>query len=138
MPVAPEAVWDALADPGAYADWVVGSRAIRDADPSWPAAGARLHHTIGVGPLAIRDHTESLEARPTRRLRLLACARPLGSAHVTMELEPDVAGTLVRITETPVGVLSMLNLNPFFVLATKARNAESLRRLERLTLRRSR
>jgi uncharacterized protein YndB with AHSA1/START domain len=137
MPVSPEAVWDTLSDPCGYADWVVGSRRIRAADPSWPAPGARLHHTIGIGPLAIDDHTESVEAQPGRRLRMLARARPLGSADVTLELEPDVAGTLVRMTERPAGLLSVLDLNPLFVLATKARNAESLQRLERLALRRS-
>ena len=39
MPVAPEAVWAALADPSGYEYWVVGSKAIRDADPEFPAPG---------------------------------------------------------------------------------------------------
>jgi uncharacterized protein YndB with AHSA1/START domain len=138
MPVAPEVVWDVLADPAAYAEWVVGSKEIRDADPAWPAPGSRFHHSVGVGPLTVSDHTESLEAEAPRRLRMHARARPLGSAHVTMELEPEVAGTLVRMTENPGGLLFVLALNPLFQLATKARNAESLSRLERLALRRSR
>ena len=138
MPVAPEAVWDALADAGRYADWVVGSKAIRGADADWPAPGARLHHTIGIGPLAISDHTESLEAQPPRRLRMVARARPLGSADVVMELEPEAGGTLVRMSERPGGPLSLLALNPLLGLATKARNAESLHRLELVVLRRSR
>jgi uncharacterized protein YndB with AHSA1/START domain len=33
MSVAPEAVWDVLADPFQYAHWVVGSKEIRAADP---------------------------------------------------------------------------------------------------------
>ncbi|MEA2149038.1 MAG: hypothetical protein QOD69_868 [Solirubrobacteraceae bacterium] len=138
MPVAPAAVWDALADPGGYADWVVGSRRIRDADPTWPAPGSRFHHTVGLGPLTVDDHTESLEAEAPRRLRMRARARPLGSADVTMELTPEVGGTLVRMTEDPAGPLAVLSLNPFFQLATKARNAESLKRLELLALRRAR
>jgi uncharacterized protein YndB with AHSA1/START domain len=138
MPLAPAAVWDALADPGGYADWVVGSQRIRAADPTWPAPGSRFHHTIGVGPLTVDDHTESLEADAPRRLRMRARARPFGAAHVTMELTPEVGGTLVRMTEDPDGRLSVLSLNPFFQLATKARNAESLKRLELLALRRAR
>ncbi len=40
MLVPPEAVWEALADPGDYGYWVVGSKLIRDADPE--LARARL------------------------------------------------------------------------------------------------
>ena len=49
MAVPPEVVWDVLADTSGYAYWVVGSKAIRDADPAWPRPGAKFHHTIGVG-----------------------------------------------------------------------------------------
>jgi hypothetical protein len=42
------------------------------------------------------------------------------------------------MTENPAGLMSVLALNPLVQLATKARNAESLARLERLALRRSR
>ena len=84
----PEAVWDALADPGGYGYWVVGSKTIRGADPGWPAPGSRFHHKIGVGPLRLRDHTESLEARPPELLRLRAKGRPLGTATVTLAAPP--------------------------------------------------
>jgi hypothetical protein len=55
---------------------------------------------------------------------------------VTLELRPRDGGTLVRITETPDGVSRVLALNPLVHVATKARNAESLMRLEELALRR--
>lgn len=132
----PEAVWDALADPGGYGYWVVGSKTIRGADPGWPAAGSKFHHKIGVGPLTVADHTESLEARPPELLRLRAKGRPLGTAKVTLELRPRDGGTVVRITENPDGVSRVLALNPLVHVATKARNAESLMRLEELALRR--
>ena len=132
----PESVWAALADPGGYGYWVVGSKTIRDADPSWPAPGAKFHHTIGVGPLTVADHTESLEARAPELLRLRAKGRPLGTATVTLELSSRDGGTLVRITENPDGVSRVLALNPLVHAATKARNAESLMRLEELALRR--
>ncbi len=137
MPVPPRAVWDALADPASYGYWVVGSKVIRDADAQWPAAGSRFHHTIGVGPLKIADHTESLEADPPRLLRMLTKARPLGTAQVTMEMLPKDGGTLVRMTENPNGLSAMLALNPLLHVFTKARNAESLMRLEDLALRRA-
>ena len=137
MPVPPDAVWDALADPGSYAYWVVGSKAIRDADPHWPEPGSRFHHTVAVGPLEVGDHTESLEARRPELLRIRAKARPLGTATVTMEMSPRDGGTVVRMTESADGPGWLLDLNPVFWLFTKARNAESLMRLEELAARRA-
>lgn len=137
MPVPVKAVWDALADSGGYGYWVVGSKVIRDADPQWPAPGSKFHHTIGSGPIAVSDHTESLEADPPRLLRMRAKARPFGSAKVTLELTPLDGGTLVRMTETPDGIFRFLNLNPLVHVFTRLRNSESLMRLEDLALERS-
>jgi uncharacterized protein YndB with AHSA1/START domain len=134
MPVPPSAVWDALADPRGYAYWVVGSKHVRDADPGVPAEGTRFHHTIGIGPLTLRDHTEVIEAHPPRLLRLRAKARPLGTATVILRMTPVDGGTSVEIVEHPDGVYSLLALNPLLQLVTKLRNAESLARLEELAL----
>ncbi|MEA2193743.1 MAG: hypothetical protein QOG42_177 [Solirubrobacteraceae bacterium] len=135
MAAAPAAVWGALADPDTYGDWVVGSKRIRDADPAWPQAGARFHHTVGVGPLRVDDHTESLEADPPALLRLRAKARPFGTAQVTLELTPSNGGTFVRMTENPDGLSAVLGLNPLVHLLTMVRNAESLKRLEQIAQR---
>lgn len=135
MPVPPEAVWDALADAGGYGYWVVGSKEIRDADAHWPQPGSRFHHTVGVGPLEISDHTESLEARRPSLLRIRAKARPLGTAQVTLTMTPQDGGTRVRMSENPDGLTSWLTLNPLLQVLTKGRNAESLMRLEELALR---
>jgi hypothetical protein len=137
MPIAAEAIWDALADPGGYGYWVPGSRAIRDADPDWPAPGSKFHHTVGVGPFEVSDHTEALEARPPELLRIRAKTRPLVTATVTVEMIPSDGGTLVRMTESLDGPARLLDLNPLVWLVTKARNAESLMRLEELAARRA-
>jgi uncharacterized protein YndB with AHSA1/START domain len=137
MPVPPQAVWDTLADADGYGYWVPGSRVIRDAEPDWPAPGSKFHHTVGVGPFEVSDHTEALEAREPELLRLRSKARPLGTATTTLELLPRDGGTLVRMTESPDGPARLLNLNPLFWLVTKARNAESLMRLEELAARRA-
>jgi uncharacterized protein YndB with AHSA1/START domain len=137
MPVPPAAVWDALADLGGYGYWVPGSKVIRDADPEWPAPGSRFHHTIGLGPIKVSDHTVALDSRPPELLRLRAKGRPLGMATITLELTPRDAGTVVRISETLDGPYVLLNLSPLVHLATKGRNAESLMRLEELALRRA-
>jgi uncharacterized protein YndB with AHSA1/START domain len=137
MLVSPETVWEVLADPDGYRYWVVGSKAIRDADPDFPAPGTRFHHTIGSGPFTLRDHTEVLDSEPARLLRLRALGRPLGTATVTLELTPEDGGTSVRMSENPDGPFALLALNPLVHVTTKLRNAESLMRLEELALRRS-
>jgi uncharacterized protein YndB with AHSA1/START domain len=134
MPVPPAAVWAVLADPESYGYWVVGSKLIRDADPGWPAPGSKFHHTIGVGPLKLRDHTVALEAEPPRRLKIRAKGRPVGTASVTLTMSAKDGGTLVQMTESPDGVYAIMALNPLLHLLTVARNAESLMRLEELAL----
>ena len=135
MPVPASAVWDALADAGGYAYWVVGSKVIRDADADWPAPGSKIHHTVGLGPFERSDHTESIEAVEPQRLTLRAKARPLGTARVTLEMTPKDGGTVVSITENPDGVFRPLAFVPPLQLLSALRNAESLMRLEELALR---
>ena len=127
----PEDVWDVLADPPAYGDWVVGSSAIREWDPDWPAPGTRFHHRVGVWPLRVSDHTEVQEADEPRRLVLRANARPLGVARVELLLEPHDEGTVVTMIEDPDGLTRFVFPPPAHLLV-RARNAESLRRLRRL------
>ena len=138
MPVPPSAVWDALSDSGGYGYWVVGSKVIRDADATWPAAGSKIHHTVGLGPFELSDHTESVEAIEPRRLQLRAKVRPLGTARVTLEMTPKDGGTVVQITENPDGLFRPLAFVPPLQLFSALRNAESLMRLEELALRASR
>jgi uncharacterized protein YndB with AHSA1/START domain len=135
MRVAPEDVWAALADAYGYGYWVVGSKLIRDVERGWPAAGTRFHHTVGVGPLTISDHTTSIEADEPRLLRMRAAARPAGTAMVTMTITPEDGGTRVRMRENPDGAAVVLAVNPIVQLLIHLRNAESLMRLEELALR---
>jgi uncharacterized protein YndB with AHSA1/START domain len=128
----PERVFAVLADPDAYGYWVVGSDTIRDADAAWPAVGTRFHHRVGFGPIKVNDHTEVLAVDPPRLLQLRAKARPLGTAHVTMELERRGDATLVTMIEDAGDPLTKLVFNPLTHLLVRGRNVESLRRLEEL------
>jgi uncharacterized protein YndB with AHSA1/START domain len=129
----PQDVWDVLMDPEAYGHWVVGSSHIRDVDSDWPAVGSRFHHTVGVGPLKLRDHTEVLEVEPPRRLVLKAKARPLGTARVELEIRRAGAGAGITMVEGPGDALSRPVLgNPVSDRLIALRNRESLRRLRRL------
>jgi uncharacterized protein YndB with AHSA1/START domain len=129
----PERIFDVLSDPRSYGYWVVGSKEIRDADPSWPEPGSRFHHTVGFGPLEVKDHTVSLECERPRVLKLRAKARPLGTAIVTLELAPAGDGkTRVTMTEDPGDALTAFVFNPLTHLLVRGRNVESLSRLDEL------
>jgi uncharacterized protein YndB with AHSA1/START domain len=130
--VAPDAVFDVLADARSYARWVVGSRAVRAADPSWPAAGSVFDHAQGFGPLVLRDTTASLECRRPEYLRMRVHARPITTAYVTLHLQARDGGTRVVMEEGPANLLSTLVMNPLTDPLVHLRNAESLRRLKRL------
>ncbi len=132
MNVVPERLFAVLADPEAYADWVVGSDAIRDADSGWPAVGSRIHHRVGVGPFKLNDHTEVVDLDPERRLVMHARARPMGTALVTMLWEPRAGGTYVTMRETPGDALSRLAINPLTDWLVDLRNRKALRRLKRI------
>ena len=131
--VSPERVFAVLSDPESYADWVVGSHSIRDADPSWPAVGSRFYHRVGAGLLTVKDHTEVLQADPPRRLVLRARARPLGTAKVELVLDPRDGGTHVTMIEVAGDRLSKLALNRLTDPLVHHRNVESLRRLRRIS-----
>lgn len=128
----PERVFAVLATPATYADWVVGSDIIRGADPNWPEVGSRFYHRVGFGPFKVKDHTEVVVADPPHRLVLHARARPLGTALVTLLLEPRDSGTYVTIIEEAGDPLSRLSINRLTDWLVHKRNDISLRRLGRI------
>lgn len=134
----PEDVFAILADPDSYGEFVVGSRHIRDADPSWPAPGASFHHSLGVLVTMIRDHTTVVEAEPPTRLLLNTAMGPLGVNRTEFRLLPDGEGTRIEITEVPhEGFVATPVIGPLVTASIWLRNQETLRRLKRLTHRRS-
>lgn len=130
--VAPEDVFAVLADGWTYADWVVGAKRVREVDDGFPTPGCRLHHSVGVGPLTLDDNTKVLEAAPPTHLLLEARARPFGRAKIRFTLRADGGGTLVTIEEWAVRPQPVALLNPLVDPLVKARNVETLRRLERV------
>lgn len=122
-------VWDVLADGWLYPLWVVGASRIRDVERSWPAVGSRIHHSVGVWPRLIDDHTAVLSCEPGHSLRLKARAWPLGEAEVLITVMSTNEGAKVTITEDPVAGPGVLIPEPFKGLSLKWRNTETLRRL---------
>ena len=128
----PAEVFGVLADPRSYAYWVLGSKAVRDADSDWPANGSRFHHTVGFGPLRLRDHTSVEEVRSDRYLQLRTKARPMGTARVKLDLVPTSDGTTVTMNERAADPATALVFNPVTHLLVHWRNVRSLGRLAEL------
>ncbi|HWI22235.1 MAG TPA: SRPBCC family protein [Baekduia sp.] len=127
--VSPERCFEVLSDPRSYAYWVVGSREVRAADANWPAPGSRFHHTVEPG---VEDHTVVEEVEPNRRLRLRARFRPLGTAFVTLTMQPRGGGCRLRLEEEPADRLSRLMFNPLADRLLHHRNVAAIERLKRL------
>ncbi len=127
----PPRLWDVLADPPSYEEWVVGNKEIHDHDRRWPAPGTEFGHKVGFGPMTVNDKTVALESLAPRRLVMNVRALPVGHGIVTFELAESGSGTLVRMEEKPAGGPVKL-LWPVFDPLVRMRNAETLRRLKRL------
>lgn len=127
--VSPPSVFAVLADGWTYPLWVVGATHMRDVDPGWPAVGTRIHHSVGVWPLMIEDHTEVVEVEVDRRLELRARAWPTGVARVRIGLEAVDGGTRVTMNEFVESGPGRLVPGVIEGLALRLRNAESLARL---------
>jgi uncharacterized protein YndB with AHSA1/START domain len=125
----PDDVWNVLADGWLYPLWVVGATRIRDVEENWPQQGSRIHHSVGVWPLLINDHTEVLDAVPGRSIKLRARGWPIGEAEVDIRLSDVGAQTEVVIEEDAVAGPGVLVPEPFKGLTLKWRNVETLRRL---------
>jgi uncharacterized protein YndB with AHSA1/START domain len=129
----PAVVFSVLGDPRTYEHWVVGNKRVRRFDPDYPAPGSEFHHTVGLGPLAVKDKTCVAEADEPRCLVLHARAMPAGVAEVRLELAPEGSGsTRVSMTEHPIGGPAARFPNRLLDFLTHLRNAESLRRLRHM------
>ncbi|HYF24805.1 MAG TPA: SRPBCC domain-containing protein [Baekduia sp.] len=129
VPAPVEDVWAIVADPRAYAFWVVGSHDIRRADGDWPNVGATFHHTQGHGPVKLRDTSTVLESEPPRRLVLEVRIRPFAVGRVELVFEPDGEGTQMTIDEVLHGGMAGLVPNAVIAPFMNMRNEDGLRRL---------
>jgi uncharacterized protein YndB with AHSA1/START domain len=98
----PQQVWDVIADGWTYSQWVVGNTRMRAVDPSWPAPGSKIHHSLGVWPVVLDDETTVVTCEPLNRIVLIAKARPFGAARVTLQLHPTGEGCRIEMSEVPI------------------------------------
>ncbi len=125
----PEQVWAVLADGWLYPVWVVGAARMREVTGDWPITGAKLHHSVGLWPLLLDDHTEVLDSVVGKQLKLRARAFPAGAAEVVITLAAEEGQTRVTIDEEVVDGPAKLIPAPAEAAAMKWRNTETLRRL---------
>jgi hypothetical protein len=122
-------VFAVLADGWSYADWVVGAARIRDVDSSWPRAGTKIHHSVGLWPALIHDVTVVEECEPPHRLRLKVHAWPSGAGRVEITLMSRPEGCSVRMKEEAVSGPAKFIPRLVQDLFLSWRNTEALRRL---------
>lgn len=130
------AVWDVLRDGWFYGSWVVGSARIREVDDGWPSEGTRLHHSVGLWPMMLDDHTEVVWSVPEKRLVLSARAWPWGWGEVDLQLENRDGQCVVSMTEDVVCGPGIVVPRPARQVLLRSRNRECLRRLALLAERR--
>jgi uncharacterized protein YndB with AHSA1/START domain len=128
----PEDVWAALADGDRYADWVVGTRRIRHADPDWPRVGACIEFTVGWGPVRLDDRTVVRVSVPPERLELEIKAGLFGTVRVTFALTPWGDGTVLVVDEHPLAGLGAGLHGPPGEMLLHLRNRLLLRNLKRI------
>ncbi|MDO9378477.1 MAG: SRPBCC family protein [Nocardioidaceae bacterium] len=129
-------VWDVLTDGWSYPLWVVGAARVRDVDDTWPAPGARIHHSVGSWPLLLDDTTSVVAVELEERLELTAGGWPAGSASVVITTSRRGGATSVSITEDATSGPGLLVPAPVRHLGIGWRNIETLRRLALLAERR--
>ena len=129
MAADPDTVFRVLSDGWLYASWVVGASRMRGVDDSWPAPGARLHHSVGLWPWLIDDFTSVVEWDAPRRAVLQARGWPIGEARVTIEVRPHGTGSVVKIVEDANRGPGTLIPRPIRSLLLRLRNRETLTRL---------
>lgn len=128
----PEQVWDFLSRGDRYADWVSGTREIRDADDNWPEIGSSIHFTAGVGPLVIKDRTTVRNAEPPRMLELEVHAGRIGTARLVFEIRPWGDQAVVVLDEHPLSGPGAHVHNMLIDLALRFRNRRMLDKLAKL------
>lgn len=130
------AVFAVLSDPRAYDSFVVGTKRIRRFDPRWPALDSAFHHTLGVGPLVLRDLTRVTEMSEPGRLVLRAQMRPFAVNRVAFSLRPQDGGTEIEVEEHAIEGPAAAVWNPVLDAVLWMRNQAMLRRLGKVAERR--
>jgi len=130
---APDVVFDVLADPRTYPEWLVGAQVITSVDDEWPERGAQFHHRIGLGPLRVAGSTTVRNVDPPDTLELAAGMGPFGEVAVRFVVTASPDGSTVEVEEVPRQGLARgawRVMSTVTNLALWGRNAASLSQLK--------
>jgi Polyketide cyclase / dehydrase and lipid transport len=127
----PGQIWSLLSDGYRYADWVHGTKDIRDVDSGWPSVGTAIHYTAGVGPITYKGETTVKNADPERLLELEIHAWPAGTVRVNIDIEPIGARSRVTLDEHPKRGPAKLLHNPLSRMGFLARTSRMINDLLR-------
>lgn len=130
------AVFGVLSDPRRYAEFVVGTKRIRRFDPTWPEVGSVFHHTLGIGPLILRDLTRVVEVTEPYHLVLRAQMRPFAVNRVTFSLRGEGGDTEIEAEEYAIEGPASAVWGRVLDRLMWVRNQEMLRRLGNVAERR--
>lgn len=122
IPLAPEALWDVLADPTTYPEWLAGAQRIRHVDSAFPTPGTTFDHEVGPShEVTVADDTRALASHRPDRLDLEVHAGPMQGI-VEFHLRAAPGGTELRMREMPIGPIraAMPLLRPLLYLRNKA------------------
>lgn len=125
----PYAVWEVLADPSRYGEWVVGPDESAPLDGNWPDLGSRLRYTVRLGPWSTEGVTTVRHREPGRELELEAAYKKLGTARIFFQLRPWGTETLVVCDEHPLRGLGGTLHNPAVEALLHLRHRGMLARL---------
>ena len=117
-----------FADPYSYSRWVVGTKAILSADPSWPADGSVFRYSAGLGPLSFQGETVVRECESCNQLELEADAH-MFAARISLTVKAWGDGSLAGIEEHLIRGPAVLLDNPFVDLVLEFRNGWLVRNL---------
>ncbi len=129
MRCSPEDVFDVLSDGWSYVNWVVGAARVRDVDDDFPAAGTKIHHSVGAWPLMISDDTQVEHVDAPREIQLRVRAWPTGEGRVNVTVDRTGEGCEVTMVETAESGPAKLIPQILLDLLLRPRNNETLRRL---------
>ncbi|HEX2152452.1 MAG TPA: SRPBCC family protein [Acidimicrobiia bacterium] len=132
----PSSVFGVLSDPRRYENFVVGNARIRRFDPRWPEEGSTFAHSLGMGPLVVKDTTTSIATDDASYLVLETRMGPLGTSVTVFRIGSTESGTRVEIQEDPISGPMAWVWNPLLDRALGWRNRWLLRRLGKLAERR--
>jgi uncharacterized protein YndB with AHSA1/START domain len=125
-----EEVFNMLADPRTYPDWLVGAQRIRDVDDQFPQPGTKFEHSVGPNEATtVDDDTEVIETQGHRHLVMEVHVGPM-RGEVEFDLKKRGDATEVIMRERPTG--PALLLTPLIRPLLALRNQKSMRQFAQM------